>query len=50
VWERQPRSTDFEGIEQRCVTVGGGELGLPLESLRCQGSKKFPGPSGNDIS
>ena len=30
--------------------MGGGELGEPLESPRCQGYERLPGPNGDDIA
>ena len=42
--KRQERSTEGQEIEQKYVAVGDGELEVPLESPRCQGSRRFPGP------
>jgi hypothetical protein len=36
-------------IEWRCVAVGDGDWGYPLESLRCQEGKRFQGPKEDDI-
>jgi hypothetical protein len=44
------RCLEGQEIEQRCIAMGDGELGLAPGSPRFQESKSLPGPHGDGIS
>jgi hypothetical protein len=50
MWEDRGRSIDCKEIEWKYIAVVDGELRVATRDPRCQGSKRFSGANGDDLS